>query len=230
LRIPQFLIGVCFLATVQRTPGLHRRSTFQPRLPIMPATRAACRSPALPSNSTSDSHRLSDSPVGSPAHLQLAPSTSLAAQPSGRSVDSRLRLCPPDRLSVQPATCAACRSSGLPYDLPQSSRPLAHRPAPLSCRSPACAFNRPSSPAFEPNLRLIGCCILRLRLPAFLWLAPPVDIPAVPSSQLPARAFRQPSSSAFEPACDLRRLLFQAPPSCRSPACAFNQPSGPPMR
>jgi len=188
----------------------------------MPATRAACRSPALPSNSTSDSHRLSDSPVGSPAHLQLAPSTSFAAQPSGRSVDLRLRLCPPDRLSVQPATCVACCSSGPPYDLPQSSRPSAHRPAPLSCRSPACAFNRPSSPAFEPNLRLIGCCILRLRLLASLWLAPPVDLPAVPSSQLPARAFRRLSSPAFERSTACAAQRFRAPPSCQSPACAFN--------
>ena len=106
---------------------------------------------------------------------------------------------------------------------------MARRPAPPSFQSPACAFNQPSSPAFEPNLRLIGCCILRLRLGAFRWLAPPVDLPAVPSSRLPARAFRQPSSSAFEPACSLRRLLFRAPPSCRCPACAFHRPSGPPI-
>jgi len=59
----------------------------------LPATCAACRSPALPSNSTSDSHRLPDSLASLPTDLQLAPSTDLPAQPSSQPstrVSSRL--------------------------------------------------------------------------------------------------------------------------------------------
>jgi len=140
----------------------HRRSTFQPRLPIDLRLSSAIHLPALPSNSTSDSHRLSDPSVSLPIRLQLALSTSLPAQPSSQPSTrvsdqpsssafastcdlrrlpilrptfrllSSLRLRPilsqtlqpifrltspinlPVPPSYRPATCAACRSSGLP--------------------------------------------------------------------------------------------------------------------
>jgi hypothetical protein len=202
LRIPQFLIGVAPSgyrpANPRFAPGIH----FSASPSDLPATRAACRSPALPSNPTSDSHRLSDSPVGSPACLQLAPSTCLAAQPSGRSVDLRLRLRPPDRLSVQPATCAACRSSSPPYDLPQARALWLI----VRLRFPANLQLAPSTgpPALPSNLtsdshRLLhpsaspSCqpCGLRLQstfrpcLPASFQLAPSANLPALPSN-LPA--------------------------------------------
>jgi len=61
-------------------------ATCRPASPSdLPATRAACRSPALPSNSTSDSHRLPDSLASFPIDLQLAPSTHLPAQLSSQS-------------------------------------------------------------------------------------------------------------------------------------------------
>jgi len=52
------------------------RSTFR--------LASAIQSPALPSNSTSDSHRLPDSSASLPIDLQLAPSTNLPAQLSNR--------------------------------------------------------------------------------------------------------------------------------------------------
>jgi len=45
---------------------------------------SAIQSPALPSNSTSDSHRLPDSLASLPIDLQLAPSTNFPAQLSSR--------------------------------------------------------------------------------------------------------------------------------------------------
>jgi len=85
LRIPQFLIGVALSGY---------RSAILPAcagdLPFSlafrsAATCAACRSPALPSNSTSDSHRLPDSLASFPINLQLALSTDLSAQLSSQS-------------------------------------------------------------------------------------------------------------------------------------------------
>jgi len=224
LRIPQFVIGVASSgyrsANPRFAPAINRSASPSDQ----PATRAACQSPALPSNSTSNSHRLPGSPVGSPASLQLAPSTRRAAQPSGRSFDSRLRICPQPRLSVPLATRAACRSSSLPSDLPPSSRLLALRPAPPSYQSPACAFNRSSGPAFEPNLRLSSVAAsFGFAFVPTLQLAPPVNLPAVPSSQLPARAFCQPSSSAFEPARSLHRL--PVPGSAFVPISGLRLPS-----
>jgi len=85
----------------------------------------------------------------------------------------------------------------------------------LSNRSPACAFNRSFSPAFQPifNLRLRLTFRLRLPidlrpsplvdlpacLPTRLRLAPLPNLPAQPSRSRPACAFCQRSSSAFKP-------------------------------
>jgi len=197
-----------FLATVQPTPDLHRRSTVQPRLPTCLQLAPPGLSPALPSNSTS---RLSSAvrffswlsslfparAFNLPCRSTFWPIRRLASPfpPSGplfgSTCDSR-RL-----LFLQPAFRPA-----------SSSRSLAYRPAPLSCRSPACAFNRPSSPAFEPNLRLSSAAAsFGFAFVPTLQLAPPVNLPAVLSSQLPACAFRQPFSDC------LRTCLRLAPPA-----------------
>ena len=208
LRNSQFVIGVAFSgyrsANLRFAPAINLSASPSDQ----PATRVACQSPALPSNSTSDSHRLSDSSVGS-SDQSPACAFNPPSDPTFRpTFDSRLRIQPsgsafrPDLRLV-----AACRSSSLPSDRP-----------------PACAFGRSSGSAFLSDFQLAPSANLpalpsnltsdshRLLHPlAFAFepifeLAPPVNLPAVPSSQLPACAFRQPSSSAFEPACDLRRL------------------------
>jgi len=107
-----------FLATVQPTPDLHRRSTFQPRLPTRPQLAPPGLSPALPSNSTS---RLSSavrffswlSRQVSSLRLQPALPLNLLADPSTRvSVSAlrtafrfNLRLSPP---AVPPACLSTC--------------------------------------------------------------------------------------------------------------------------
>jgi len=232
LRIPQFSNRRCvFWLPSSQPPICTGDQPFSLAFrPARSSRRLACLQLCLPTQRP-DSHRLSDSSVGSPDKFpacafnllcrstfwpirRLASPFPPSGPPFGSTCDFR-RL-----LFLQPAFRPA-----------SSSRSLAYRPAPLSCRSPACAFNRPSSPAFEPNLRLSSAAAsFGFAFVPTLQLAPPVNLPAVLSSQLPACAVRQPSSSAFEPACDLRRLLFRAPPSCQSPACAFNRLSGPPSR
>jgi len=103
------------------------RLRFLVRLQLAPPASR----PALPSDPTSDSHRMSYSPVGlwSVSSLRLQPT--LCAQPSGLVFDSRLRLCPQARLSINLATRAACQP---PAHLRTSLQlaPSFCRPAPLS--------------------------------------------------------------------------------------------------
>jgi len=201
------------LATVRPTPDLHRRCTVQPRLPTRlrlapPANLRLCLPTQPPTLIGCQILQLAFQPVSS-LRLQPAVPLNLLAD----SFDSRLRIRPQPRLSVPPATRAACRSSSLPSVRPRSSRPSALRPVPPSCRLPACAFRRSSGPAFEPNLRLIGCCILRLRLHA--------DLTACASGQPSGCAFRPASSSRLPPTFQLclRTCLQLAPPAV--PGSAF---------
>jgi len=85
----------------------------------------------------------------------------------------------------------------------------------LSNQSPACAFNRSFSPAFQPIFNLRLRLTFQLRLPIDPRPSPPVDLPAclptrlklAPLPNLPAQlsrsrpacAFCQRSSSAFKP-------------------------------
>jgi len=114
-----------------------------------------------------------------------------------------------------PATCAACRSSGSAFQLNLRLSSAARFFGQLSNQSPACAFNRSFSPAFQPifNLRLRLTFRLRLPidlrpsplvdlpacLPTHLQLAPSVNLPAQLSRSRPACAFCQRFSSAFKP-------------------------------
>jgi hypothetical protein len=84
-----------------------------------------------------------------------------------------------------------------------------------SNRSPACAFNRPSGPAFQPTFDSRLRSTFRLRLPIDLRPSPLVDLPAclptdlqlTPSANLPAQpsrlcpayAFCERFGSAFKP-------------------------------
>jgi len=112
-----------------------------------PPTCVGDLSPALPSNSTTDPHRPSDPSTCLQIALQLALATNLPA-----CLPASLRLASSANFPAQPlhrpATCAACRSSGLPSD-----------------SSPACAFNSSSSSTFQPtsSLRLRSAFRFRLR-------------------------------------------------------------------
>jgi len=185
-------------ATVRPTSGLHRRSTVRPRFPIDLRLSSAIYLSALPSNSTSDSHRLSDPsgwPFGrSPACAFDQP---YRAQPSG-----------------QPSTCVSDQPSGSAFASTCDSRRLpilrpAFRPiSSLRLRSvfrlnfPANLFdlrllvNLPVPPS-KPNLRISsavassGCLRTDPRLAprtnppaclrANLWLSPSINPPTVPS-------------------------------------------------
>jgi len=137
-------------ATVGPTRGLRRRLPLRPRLPIGLRLASIASLPALPSNSTSDSHR-----------------RQIHGQPS--------------------------------------------------CRSPACAFDRPSGPAFLSTCGLRRRPTLRPRLLTGLRLAPPADPSAMPSDEPPACAFDPSSSSTFQPASS-----FRLRPTFRS--CLRTQP------
>jgi len=73
-----------------------------------------------------------------------------------------------------------------------------------SCRSPACAFDRPSGPAFLSTCGLRRRPTLRPRLLTGLRLAPPADRSAMPSNEPPACAFDPSSGSTFQPTSSLR--------------------------
>jgi hypothetical protein len=167
-------------ATFQPTSSLHRRSTFQPRFPIDLRLSSTIHLFALPSNSTSDSHRMSDPSVNLPIRLQLAPSTSLPAQPSSQ---------PLTRVSDQPfgsAFVSACDSRRLPILRPtfqptsslrlrsvfsQTFRPIFRLASPI---------NRPVPPSYRPAT----CAACRSS--------------SLPSNGLPACAFRQSSSFTYK--------------------------------
>jgi hypothetical protein len=92
--------------------------------------------PALPLDPTSDSHRMSYSPIGlqfvSSLRLQLA----FYAQPSGGS-STRVSDRPQARLSISPCSSRCLPISGPPFDV-----------------SPACAFDPSSGSAFLLSFRL----------------------------------------------------------------------------
>jgi len=210
-------------ATVRSTSGLRRRSTLQPRLQLDLRLASATDSPAPPSNSTSDSHRLSDPSASPQTGLQLAPSTNLPAQPSGRP-STRVS----DRRSgsaFQP-TCGLRRLPitrlRLPTELQLS--PSINLPAQPSSQPSTCVFRSAFGSAFKPNLRLSSAavsfgaairltfdlrrrltfrpCVLgttsdSLRLLASLWRCPPTDLRLAPPINLPALpADSTPDSSA----------------------------------
>jgi hypothetical protein len=106
--------------------------------------------PALPSNSTSDSHRLSDPSASLPINLQLAPSANLPAQPSSQPFDLRLVVNLPGPPLHRPATVAACRSSSHAFRSTSSFRlrPIFRLNLPVNLRlaSPV------SLPALPSNL------------------------------------------------------------------------------
>ena len=188
--------------------------------------------PALPSNLTSDSHRLLH-PLASPSSQ---PSACASSQPSGCAFQpasgSRLpptfQLCLRTCLQLAPLACSGLRLCA-DFQLAPSIDLPAHR----SRLSPACAFD----PA------------LRLRLSACLQLAPPANLPALPSDPTsdshrmsyslvgsgssPACAFNQPCSTFWPilrlaspyPALRLRLSinLRLAPPANLWPA--FRLPS-----
>jgi len=137
--------------TVRSTSGLHRRSTFQPRLSANVRLASSANLPAPPSNSTSDSHRRSDPSASLPISLQLAPSTHLPAQPSSQPSTRAFRLASPANLpappSYRPATVIACRSSSLPSNQP-----------------PACAFDQSSGSTFPLTFGLRLSSAFRLCL------------------------------------------------------------------
>jgi hypothetical protein len=129
------------------------------------------RSPALPSNSTVDSHRLPDPSGSSPIDLQLAPSTNLRTQ---LPVD--LLTCVSDRPSSS-AFQSACDSRRLPifrpaFQLTSSLRLPINLPAQpsssLSAFAPSCFPALPS----EPNLRLSSAAAFSGCLPTDSRLAP----------------------------------------------------------
>jgi hypothetical protein len=96
------------------------------------------------------------------------------------------------------ATCAACRSSGSAFQLNLRLSSAARFFGQLSNQSPACAFNRSFSPAFQPIFNLRLRLTFLLRLPIDLRPSPLVDLPAclltrlrlAPLSNLPAQPFR----------------------------------------
>jgi len=190
-------------ATFQPTSSLHCRSTFQPRFPIDLRLSSAISVPALPSNSTSDSHRMSDPSVSLQIHFQLAPSTNLPTQPS-----SQLST----RVSNQPSGSAfvsTCDLRRLPI-----LRPTFRLISSLRLQS---IFSQTFPSTFD--LRLRSTFQFRLRID--LRLAPPADPPAclptdfqlAPSIRLPASPTNLTSDShrllhslaASESPCDLRR-------------------------
>jgi hypothetical protein len=83
--------------------------------------------------------------------------------------------------------------------------PSIHLPARPSSQPPACAFDRPSGPAFKPNLRLssaaaFACSAFRplsgLRLRSIFQLNLPIFLRLAPSINLPAQPLLQPSACA----------------------------------
>jgi len=141
-----------FLATVKPTSDLHRRSTFQPRLPINHRLASAiflrlCLPTQRPTLIDRQILRLA---FRSPSNLRWRPTFRPAFQPA---FDLRLRptfrlnLCTDLRLAP-PADPPAC----LPTRLRLA--PSIRLPAQPSSRLPACAFVQPSGSAFEPNFRL----------------------------------------------------------------------------
>jgi len=182
LRIPQFLIGV--LLSGYRSANLR----FAPRIgrtaspSDLPAARAACSSPAPPSSSTSDSHLPLDPLASLPIDPQLAPSTDLSAQPSGRSstrvsdLSFQLRL-PIDPQPSPPVDLPAC----LPTHLQLA--PSANPPAQPFRSRPARAFRQRSGSALKPNLRLSSFAVFAWRCPlAHLRPSPLINLPALPAT------------------------------------------------
>jgi len=209
-------------ATVRPTSGLHRRLTLRPRFPIDLRLASAINLSAMPSNSTSNSHRLSDPPAWFPIDLQLAPSTEpqLTFRPT---FDSRLRSTFQLSHCIDLATRVACRSSG-PAFRPISSLRLRsifqlHLPADLRLASP---INLPALPlnltsdshrllrspvAFESicgsrrdqilQLAFAPICGFRHRLTLQLYL--PARLRLAPAANLPA--------SPLNPTSDSHRIL-----------------------
>jgi len=145
LRIPQFVIGVELSgyrsANPRFAPAIYRSASPSDQ----PATRAACQSPALPSNSTSNSHRLPGSPVGSPDE-----SPACAFNPLCRSTFWLiLRLASPHLPSASPFG-PACDSRRLPF-LQPTVRPTS-KLAPFGPSSGS-AFLPASSLRLPPILR-----------------------------------------------------------------------------
>jgi len=188
LRNPQFLIGCCvFWLPFSQPPICTGDQPFS--LAFRPAaTCAACRSPALPSNSTSNSHRLLDSPVGghSISSLRLRPTVllNLLADPSTRVFVSalslafrpRLRLAPP---AVPPACLSICFKARALWPIVQLRFPADLQLAPST-----------DPPALLSNLTSDSH---RLLHPS-----------ASPWCQPSACASGQPSGCAFQPASSLR--------------------------
>jgi hypothetical protein len=192
-------------ATVWSIFGLHRQSTFQPRLPINLRLSSAIHLPALPSNSTANSHRPSDPPAWLRISLQLAPSTNPTAH-----LPANLRLASTDQPSSS-AFASTCDLRRLPIlwpCLPTNLQlaPSINLPASPSCRRSTRVSGQLSSSAFKPNLRLSSAAAFSSCLRTVLRLAPPTDPPASPSCQSSAFAFDQPSGCTFQLASDFRRL------------------------
>jgi len=231
-------------ATIWPSSGLHRRLTFRSRFPIDLRLSSAIFLPALPSNSTSNSHRLSD--LSSLAFVSISsfrlrpilgspssrPSTRVSDQPSGST-------------SNQPATRAACRFSS-PAFRPISSFRLRsifqlNLPADLRLASPINSPVLPSnltsdshrllhSPAAsEPPCDLRRRPILQLRLRVNLRLSPLVNSPAVPSGQPSTFADCQPSSLRFrtQPPTPIGCCILWLHPN-RSATCAAYRSSSSP--
>jgi len=191
-----------FLATVQLTSDLHRRSTVQPRLPI------CCSLRRLPISGSAFQLNLQLSSAARfsgwrPLDLQLAPSTYRPAQPSGRPstrvsdhpqtrLSINLRLAPPANL--QPA-----------FRLTSSSRPRSV----FRLRFPADLQLAPSTDppalAFEPNLRLSSAAA-SLASPS---CQPSACASSQPSSWCLPTGFRLAPSPTFQPC--LRTVLRLAP-------------------
>jgi len=165
-------------ATVWSIFGLHRQSTFQPRLPINLRLSSAIHLPALPSNSTANSHRPSDPPAWLRISLQLAPSTNPTAH-----LPANLRLASTDQPSSS-AFASTCDLRRLPIlwpCLPTNLQlaPSINLPASPSCRRSTRVSGQLSSSAFKPNLRLSSAA-------ASTWRCPPANLRPSPSINLPA--------------------------------------------
>jgi hypothetical protein len=153
LKIPQCNRMLGHPAIVRTTSSLRRRPSVRPRLPICCQLAPAADPVAMPSDSTSNPHRLPDSSASFPGDLP----TFVVDRPMSPAFQPGfdLRRC----LTSGSAFVSACDRRRLPIlqpCLPTNFRlaPSVDLPAQPFSRPPACAFGQPSGSACEPDLRL----------------------------------------------------------------------------
>jgi len=162
-----------------RTSSLRLPPIFRLSLPVRFQLAPSANVSALPSNLTSDSHRLLH-PLG--AALQLIfdrrrRSTFLPCQRT--QPPTPIVHCVPSALpSSSPSAFAADQLSGLACG-PSPQLLVCRIPSALPSGFPsAFAADQPSSPPCGSNLRLIDDCVLRRCVPANPRLASPINLPA----------------------------------------------------